>query len=92
MNIEFYGIDANNMCTKYVTVLAALGLGNLPVHLSTQGGDIPAGGATVCYLSYPLSFGNLYAGVTGYTNGDLVGDPGTPAKKVCKRLMQLRWQ
>jgi hypothetical protein len=91
VNIEFYGIDANNMCTKYVAVLAALGLGNLPVHLSTQGGDIPSGATVGCDLSYPLSFGNLYAGVNGYTNGDLTGDPGPLAKKVCKRLLQLKW-
>jgi hypothetical protein len=32
LNIEFYGIDANSMCTKYGPVLAALSLPNLAVH------------------------------------------------------------
>ena len=91
VNIEFYGVDANAMCTSYASVLAALGLGNLPVHLSTQGGDIPSGQTDGCYLSYPLQFGNIYAGVNGYTNGDLTGDPGPLAKKVCKKLATLGW-
>jgi hypothetical protein len=45
-----------------------------------------------CNLSYPLSFCNLYAGVSGDANGDLTGDPGPLAKKVCTRLLHLGWR
>jgi hypothetical protein len=91
VNIEFYGVDADSVCSKYVPVLAALGLGELPVHLDSNATDIPAGFTEGCFLSYPLSFGNLYATVDGYTNGDLVGDPGPLATKVCAKLKKLGW-
>jgi len=91
LNIEFYGIDANSMCTKYGPVLAALGLPNLAVHLSTQGGDIPDGQTNACGLSYPLQFGSLYATVSTYTNGDLLGDPGPVGRQVCAKLLTLGW-
>ena len=43
--------------------------------------EIPSGFSVGCYLSYPLSFGNLYASVDGYTNGDLTGDAGPLAAR-----------
>lgn len=91
VNIDFIGVDAINTCTKYVAVLADLGLPNLTIHANDQNSDIPGGYSVGCYLSYPLSFGNLDANVVGYTNGDLNGDAGPLAAKVCARLKELGW-
>jgi hypothetical protein len=91
MDIEFYGVDANNVCARYVPVLADLGQPNLPVHTDIQTTDIPSGFSVGCGLSYPLSFGNLHAYVYGYTNSDTLGDAGPLAAKVCARLLTLGW-
>jgi hypothetical protein len=91
MDIEFYGVDANNVCAKYVPVLADLGQPNLPVHTDIQTTDIPTGFSVGCGLSYPLSFGNLHAYVYGYTNSDTLGDAGPLAAKVCAKLLTLGW-
>ena len=91
LNIEFYGVDASNVCAKYVPVLADLGLPNLAVHANSPGGEIPSGNSIGCGLSYPLSYGNLNAYVSGYTNGDINGDAGPLAKKVCAKLLTLGW-
>jgi hypothetical protein len=89
LNIDFNGVDANNMCTRYVAVLANLGLPNLPVHANTTNRDIPDGISTFCHLSYPLSFGTLYAMVNGYPPD--VGDAGSLDAKVCAKLKELGW-
>ena len=92
LNIEFYGIDASNVCVKYATVLAEMGLPNLPIHPNSHGGEIPEGFTVGCYLSYPLNFGNLYAGVNGYVGRAVdAGDAGPLAKSVCTRLLSLGW-
>ncbi|SRR6266705_3953303 len=91
LNIEFYGVDASNVCAKYVPVLADLGQPNLAVHANSPGGEIPSVFSVGCGLSYPLSYGNLNAYVNGYTNGDINGDAGPLAAKVCAKLLTLGW-
>jgi hypothetical protein len=92
LNIEFYGVDASNVCAKYVPVLAALGQPNLAVHPYSAGGEIPGGYTVGCGLSYPLDFGRLQASVQGYVGRSIdAGDAGPLAKSVCDRLLELGW-
>jgi hypothetical protein len=92
INIEFSGVDANNVCAKYVGVLAALGLPNLAVHAYANDSQIPAGYTVGCYLTYPLDFGRLNAMVNGYVGRAYdASDPGPLAKSVCDRLLVLGW-
>ena len=90
VNIEFYGIDGNAMCPKYAPVMAAIGLGDLRVQLSTNGTEIPPGSTDGCLLAYPAPSATSFAWVSTYDNAGPEG-AGPLARKVCARLTALGW-
>jgi hypothetical protein len=91
-NIEFYGVDASSICARYSNAFADLGYPNQPVHEYEPPGSSnfvelrPGGYSRACGYRWSLNVGNLELFVAGYSTGDLLGDPGPEAKKICTKI------